>query len=194
MKITPKLRFEVLKDQDPRHFTVGKDTQCCQRVGGAGEEAAIDSFINPLAGVVILYYNDKVAAQSYFHYVPHDDGIILDNIEINKNSGIDQNDLDIIYAHIANVLKQQKGFKYVLCGKGYNKINNDKFETTSLENDPRYFAVEDYYTDFEPNDALDLTKFKEKVNSEDVLKKYSKGPYYSIGAFAEKYYNMVINN
>ena len=69
------LRFRVLKDMDPRTLRIGIETGCCQRIGGAAESAAKDSFVNPLAGVVILEWKDpsddwKLLSQSYFHYVP----------------------------------------------------------------------------------------------------------------------------
>jgi hypothetical protein len=83
-------RFRVLRDGDPYHFSVGVDTACCQRIGGAGENAAIDSFQNPLAGVLLLEFNINsswvTGAQSYFHYVPKQNGIILDNVETNNSN------------------------------------------------------------------------------------------------------------
>lgn len=71
-QINNNLYFKVLDDLSYNYFTIGTDTDCCQRIGGAGEEAAIDSFINPLAGVLVLYHNSEVLSQSYFHYVPQD--------------------------------------------------------------------------------------------------------------------------
>jgi len=47
---------------------------------------AVDSFINPLAGVLVLYKDYMLLSQSYFHYVPEDQGFILDNIEYNENN------------------------------------------------------------------------------------------------------------
>lgn len=87
MDLSPKLRFRVLKDLDPYHFQVGDDTDCCQSPGGVGSEAMVDSFINPLAGVLVLETLDggdwDTVAQSYFHWVPEDKGYILDNVEVN---------------------------------------------------------------------------------------------------------------
>jgi hypothetical protein len=65
-----EVRFEVLKDRDPLHFFVGLETDCCQHMGGAGRQAVIDSYINKNAGVLVLYVDGKLIAQSYFHYVP----------------------------------------------------------------------------------------------------------------------------
>jgi len=64
------IEFKVLKDKDPLHFFIGLETDCCQTIGGAGEDAAIDSYINKNAGVVVMYVDGTIVAQSYFHYVP----------------------------------------------------------------------------------------------------------------------------
>lgn len=75
MNITKSIRFRVLKDLDIKHFKVGDETDCCQSPGGAGENAMVDSFINPWAGVLVLEHDRPeegwtTVAQSYFHYVP----------------------------------------------------------------------------------------------------------------------------
>lgn len=66
-------RFRVLKDLDPYHFQVGNDTACCQAIGNAGEAAAVDSYINSTAGVLLLEMKNSedwiLLSQSYFHVV-----------------------------------------------------------------------------------------------------------------------------
>ena len=68
-KPTSRFSFEVLKDLDPYHFQVGADTNCCQAIGSAGEAAAIDSFVNPYAGVILLKLDGVLVSQSYFHWL-----------------------------------------------------------------------------------------------------------------------------
>lgn len=185
LRVGDSLRFRVLKDMDPRTLRIGIETNCCQRIGGAAESAAKDSFVNPLAGVVILEWKDgddwKLLSQSYFHYVPPKEiqneqgeksedgnGYILDNIETNrenvKESGID---IPSAYAYLANYIRNKFGIKYFLAGKGYSKINTDGFETYNMEDgeDPRSFspkALGGYrskpYTDFSPYESMDLLK------------------------------------
>lgn len=101
---TKTFRFRALGNPDLHHFQVGIDTDCCQRIGGEGSEAAINSFINPLAGVVVLEVNHNnswvLVAQSYFHYVPEEEMIILDNIEAVPKSPfykIPSKRLDIVF-------------------------------------------------------------------------------------------------
>lgn len=165
LQINDKLRFKVLKDKDPYHFQVGIDTDCCQRLGGAGQEAARDSFVNPLAGVLILEWLDgadwKILGQSYFHYVPKENGFILDNIESNdKNVEESDINLDEVYAWYAQEMKNKLKLSYFRCGIAYNKITNDLFEQSSFTEDPRTFheIINNPYSDFDEGRHLDLTK------------------------------------
>lgn len=174
-----KFRFRVLDTFDPYHFRVGVDTNCCQKLGGVGEDAAIDSYINPIAGVVLLELNVdgiyKTAAQSYFHYVPTDNGIILDNVEVSELSSsikkITEYDLDEIYAIWANVKKNELDYKYFLCGSGYNKLSNEKFKTKSMRSDPRSFKHDEKYTDWKSSSSVDLLEPKFNLPEVPSLKK-----------------------
>lgn len=167
--------FKVLGDNDIEYFTVGADTHCCQIIGGAGNDAVVDSFINPYASVLILQTNTgKVLAQSYFHYVPKDNGFILDNVEINANNvgklGIklykEYADLTKYYGALADKVISG-GFKYLKCGLDYNKLYPAEFRKVkklTKQKDPRHFEYEDFYTDFDPNEYLLLN---EKPNKDE---------------------------
>lgn len=174
-----KFRFRVLKTFDPYHFQVGVDTGCCQKLGGVGEAAAIDSYINPLAGVVLLeamidgVY--KTISQSYFHYVPTDNGIILDNVETSDDSrylkDITSYEIDEIYALWAKIKKEERGYKYFLCGTNYNKLDNEKYKHGTLKNDPRSFQYEKKYVDWKPRESIDLLKPKFELSTDIITKK-----------------------
>ena len=167
-KINDNLRFRVLKDKDPRTLRIGIESNCCQRIGGVGEEAAKDSFINPLAGVLILeWLNDgewKMLTQSYFHYVPKTNSYILDNVEYNRENVTDSGvDLASAYALLAQNAKEKFDVGNFLAGKSYSKIPANKFKTEKLKGgDPRFFAVPKPYSDFSPSDSINLLspKFK----------------------------------
>ena len=166
-------RFRVLKDLDPYHFQVGADTSCCQVIGGAGEMAAVDSFINKYAGVLLLEAKMdgewELLAQSYFHYVPEGELIILDNIEagiwddrkhrtmVAEQTGYTFQDM---YAILGKHLEDQ-GIKDVLVGKEYTVIiDGDHFKTDSREEDPRRMLTsdiyDDEYSDYDPEDSMSL--------------------------------------
>jgi hypothetical protein len=161
--ITPDLRFRVLQDKDPRILRIGIETNCCQRIGGAGEDAAKQSFINPLAGVVILEWNHneewKILTQSYFHYVPKGNGFILDNVESNfKNVNASGVELEAAYAMLGRELKTKFDIGFFVAGKGYSKINTKSFTTSKLQGgDPRYFDPKaGKYSDFSASNNINL--------------------------------------
>jgi hypothetical protein len=175
LKLPNNLEFVVLKYLDPYAFRMGAMTDCCQRIGGAGEEAAIDSYINPLAGVLVLNYNDNLLAQSYFHYVPEENGLILDNVEVNdrnlKHLKIGTMELSAIYAMYAKLVKEKiPDLKYVKCGMGYNKLGNDLFEQVEMKEDPRHFEVDDAYSDFDEDKHLDLLKPNDSIKATELPK------------------------
>lgn len=158
--------FKVLKDGDPLHFRIGIDTDCCQRIGGAGEESAIDSFINQNAGVLILEKDNQLLSQSYFHYVPQDNGFILDNVEFNEENvkkydkqikDEQSNWLSNVYKEYGKEIKKKyPEINYILVGKSYSKINPSLFEKSSLEEDPRNFDVYYPYSDFDVEDHIKI--------------------------------------
>ena len=145
--ISDHLKFEVLSNNSFEYFTVGVATGCCQRLKREGVAACVDSYINPMAGVLVLKLRtDKkwiVIAQSYFHYVPEDNGYILDNVETNdwavKHFKIN---LESLYASLGAKLKES-GVSYFRCGLRYNKLNNSAFTNEQDSDDKRYFEVEE---------------------------------------------------
>jgi hypothetical protein len=172
MNINHYLRFRVLRDLDSQYFRVGNETNCCQYIGGEGEEAAIDSFINPMAAVVVLETKEdddwQTVAQSYFHYVSKEDnkqhGYILDNVEVASDYGNgiktpQGNHLSIeeIYAFWAKEKKNELNVDYIQSGTGYSGIDKSSYESIYMEEDPRNFSVEDPYSDWEEGDNIDLT-------------------------------------
>jgi len=177
---TDKIRFRVLGDLDPYHFRVGVDTSCCQTLGGQGWSAAVDSYINPTAGVVVLEVKKdnkwSLASQSYFHYAEISEektnkikkAILLDNIEAGKfysERVYDRNFYINAYAILGRYLSS-KGFDIVGCGEKYTDIlGYSEFEPSSLPSDPRHFEVLKHevkkaYTDFNTREFLDLLKPK----------------------------------
>lgn len=166
-------RFRVLEDLDPYHFQVGADTNCCQQIGLAGAVCAIDSFVNSEAGVVLLERMEGESAnlisQSYFHYLPKENYIILDNVEFTATT----NRLSPHYAILAEYLLS-KGYKKVLCGKNYTKgdLLDGKFITNSEAHSDRKFVMGGY-NDYSSGNSLDLGRPQFKipnhvVNSEDL--------------------------
>lgn len=164
-------RFRVLDDRDPLHLGIGVITDCCQRVGGAGEEAAIDSLINPLAGVLVLEGDDGgIIAQSYFHYIPmgiSGHGYILDNVEVDFEAARGIN-LDELYHKLAIWARGNLGINFFECGTGYNKLNNNNFSKRKWREDPRHFEVEEPYSDWNPEESLNLFEYRPSNRRDDI--------------------------
>jgi len=173
-----KFRFRVLEDYDAYHFQVGHDTNCCQTEDGVGEKAMKDSYVNPLAGIVVLevnlgerFNNWKSVSQSYFHYVPRDKGYILDNVEANSYKeelvSLVGYDIDQLYALWAKRTKEEyKDAGYILMGGRYTKVDEDKFKKQTLESDPRDFVYRYKHegrSDWTPEDSYDLLNPKFEV-------------------------------
>jgi hypothetical protein len=177
-------RFRVLKTFDPYHFRVGAETSCCQRLGGLGQPAAIDSYINPLAGVLVLdlktEHGWRLAAQSYFHYVPRTKSYILDNVETNGSGDygiISQvqkvtgyGNAETLYAMLAQYVREKYDVEYFLAGTGYSKIDTDRFGRSSLSSDPRSFSVSKKYTDWKARSSMDLLEPKFDVPDISAIK------------------------
>jgi len=144
--VNEDLKFEVLSENSFEYFTVGSATECCQRLKREGVAACVDSYINPLAGVLVLKARSErkwiIIAQSYFHYVPEDNGYILDNVETNewavKNFKIN---LDSLYASLGVKLKEA-GISYFRCGSQFNKLDSSSFSQQRIEKDNRHFEAE----------------------------------------------------
>lgn len=173
-------RFRVFEDNDPQHFSIGAETNCCQILGGVGEGAAIDSFINKFAGVLVVEFlingDWKIATQSYFHYVPEDKSYILDNVEHNEVISRQAQDItgmsvEELYGLWAEEMKDRfPGIKYIGVGKEYTVIDLSRWDRLDgLEEDPREFHDDvDPYSDFSYNNAIDLLKPKEFMKEETI--------------------------
>ena len=177
-------RFRVIKDLSGEYFNIGKITDCCQYIGGAGEGTAIDSFVNNLSGVVIFeVFDDKnnskydsqkkddyiIVSQSYFHYVPEQNLFILDNVEASIKAEnilkeyLGENSLNVFYAALAIKLKEL-GYDKVIIGK-----NNDCFNDLSSyfkgdrSEDKRHFEHPPTWLDY--NHYLEETAFGFRLDS-----------------------------
>ena len=101
---------------------------------------------------------------NYFHYVPRDNGYILDNVETNykwahKINSITGYSAETLYAMLAKKMQDTHDIKYFLSGTGYSKIDGSEFKKHRLSYDPRDFAWQKY-SDWRPSSSLDLLKPK----------------------------------
>lgn len=172
----PKFRFRALPDKSPEHFTIGIKTDCCQHLGGAGANAAIDSFINNLAGVLVVEVKDdghwELAYQSYFHYVPEQHAYILDNVEgvekyFSKIKSLTGHEADELYSLWAQHMKSKyPEITYIALGLDYTKIPTSRFAPHTQEEDPRRFhdhIADEEYSDYDEDNGVNLLEFKPEM-------------------------------
>jgi hypothetical protein len=141
--------FRIIPAGSLRYFTIGAETDCCQHLGGQGEDAVIDSYINPLAGVLILENNKGLIAQSYIHYVPQISSFILDNVELVESlKNVEKEDAIKQYVKLAKHLKKL-GYKGAWIGVNYTDyIFKNFFIQEQGPKDIRYIASEEKYSDY----------------------------------------------
>ena len=137
------ITYELLSKQDPRNAILGNITNCCQVLGGAGEDCVEYGMTKPNSGFITFNYKDKIIAQSWVWYDKKNKIVCLDNIEvphkylekINQNKSIKKSFIACLL-RIDKCFKEEmnmKGFevKKVTIGQGYNDIKsilNDEFE------------------------------------------------------------------
>lgn len=183
------IRLRVLPAKDPQHFSVGVETECCQYLGGVGEDATIDGFVNPLASVLVVEHSKdnentepddrhwNLLYQSYFHWLPKEQTFILDNIEANPNyTGNVENMTgvkpEVIYSLWAKHMKNKfPNMPYLGLGKAYTKIPVNRFKPMKLEEDPRSFSdkIEEPYSDFNHKDFINLLQEDSNIVESDAL-------------------------
>lgn len=87
------ISFRVLEKDDPLGFVLGEITNCCQHIGGAGEDCVYDGYTNPNAGFLVFeetQFDDegkstgvaRILGQAYIWYDPQTKTVCYDNIEI----------------------------------------------------------------------------------------------------------------
>ena len=136
------ITYSLLSKDDPRNAILGNITNCCQIVGGAGEECVEYGMTKANSGFIIFNYKDKIIGQSWVWYDEKKKTICLDNIEIphrylekiNQNKIIQKNFIECLLRIENNFKEKMKkhGLEVnkVTIGKGYNDIKeilNQKF-------------------------------------------------------------------
>jgi hypothetical protein len=175
----PNFRFRVFEDKSFEHLKVGAETNCCQTIGGVGEDAAIDSLINPTAGVIVLEVSSggswSLVAQSYFHFVEDPKMYILDNVECVKGNiefaqylcfGVTNQSIENLYEKWAqHLMSSIQGLTSIRLGLQYTKIDTKRFKKDKLNEDPRYFEHEEQYSDFDYHDHVNLAELSNTASS-----------------------------
>lgn len=147
------LKYRVLAKDDPLGFILGDITNCCQKLGDAGESCVRDGYINKESGFLVFEEikddkkDNKIVGQAYIWYDPKTKTVCYDNIEVptkviselskgsRKNENLSFNSfLDIVELSCDDIMESlnERGYEVerVTAGEAYNdleKILKEKF-------------------------------------------------------------------
>lgn len=112
------LRSYILEADDPRNFTVGYDTDCCQHFDGAGETCVVSATQNPEAGIWIIENRDngKIEAQAWIYADERTDTLVFDNIEFANDQQADD------YRDILMAFVKESPYRNIHMGMGCNAV------------------------------------------------------------------------
>jgi len=101
-------RMALLAHDDPVALQIGDLTHCCQHLGGAGEDAAVDTWVRPDVGVwVYKSSGGEIVAQAEV-WLSHDRmAIVLDSIE--ARGGVDKEAVCRAFYESALAVSKQHG-------------------------------------------------------------------------------------
>ena len=75
------LTARILDADDPRNFTVGYDTNCCQHYDSAGEDCTYYATSHPDSAIWVIEEKGKIVAQAFVWTNEEKDTFVFDNIE-----------------------------------------------------------------------------------------------------------------
>ena len=110
-------RFRKLDSGDVRQLYAGEYTDCCQKIGGAGESCVWHSWKSPEGATFVVEKNNKIIAQSWAWR--NDDHLVFDNIEM-LSGHLGNNKILELYQKAANAMKGKLGIEFFQIGLGHN--------------------------------------------------------------------------
>lgn len=184
-------RLDMTNEEDAALAAcLGKLTNCCQYLGGAGSDCAKHGISSPNGGFYVLYKGDELVGQSWVWR--GEEGLCFDSVE---SSGVSQEIVADMYRYLAYTLVNNpeynisqvnvganSGISSKVGFKGYTpvKIHNPKYRgytdaasqlLVAHVNKPYLFFSKMNSQEFNSLIAADLhSLLKSRVTNEDVLK------------------------
>ena len=107
---------------------LGELTDCCQRLGSAGETAMMHGFLNPDAGFWVIEDKDgKVRAQAEI-WETHNGNLVFDNIEFADTDNEHLIDRADRLRGVIAAWAVESGYKNIIMGCGYSELGTDFME------------------------------------------------------------------
>mgnify|MGYP001623733949 FL=1 len=159
-----KIKFELLKKNNPLGAVLGNITNCCQRIDDAGESCVEHGMSNPNGGFVVFRDENKVIGQAWVWYNKSMGKLCFDNIEIPnsakgfvRKNGKEFKDCLTRAAKSISESMAKAGHKVslVTMGKGYNDLleSISEGEFTKIKNG-FYGGAPRGYTDINVGELL----------------------------------------
>ncbi len=160
-----KIKFELLKKDNPLGAVLGNITNCCQRIDDAGESCVEHGMSDPNGGFVVLKYENRIIGQAWVWYNKRIKKLCFDNIEIPnsakglvKKNGKEFKDCLTRAAKSISESMTKAGHKVslVTMGEGYNDLleSISEGEFKKIKNNLHGGAPEGRYTDIEAGELL----------------------------------------
>ena len=154
------VQYELLDKADPQASVLGNITNCCQVVGGSGEDCVKYGMTQENSGFVVFKKGDKVLGQAWVWYDENKSlQVTLDNIEVPKNINIllqkdkklQQDFLDCIDRLGKNFINtmNREGLPVsrVTIGTGFNDVNKILMPRYALIRTPDMLSSYHGYSD-----------------------------------------------
>ena len=160
-----KIKFELLKKDNPLGAVLGNITNCCQRIDDAGESCVEHGMSDPNGGFVVFKYENRIIGQAWVWYNKSMEKLCFDNIEIPnsakdlvKKNGKEFKDCLTRAAKSISESMTKAGHKVslVTMGEGYNDLleSISEGEFNKIKNNLYGGAPEGRYTDTKPGELL----------------------------------------
>ena len=160
-----KIKFELLKKDNPLGAVLGNITNCCQRIDDAGESCVEHGISDPNGGFVVFKYENRIIGQAWVWYNKSMGKLCFDNIEIPnsakgfvKKNGKEFKDCLTRAAKSISESMTKAGHKVslVTMGKGYNDLLEtiSEGEFSKIKNNLYGGAPEGRYTDIKAGELL----------------------------------------
>lgn len=126
----PKATFRKLPDGDYRGLVLGEITDCCQSIGGQGEDCARHGFLSRNSGFYIVAVNDnkkneEIIGQSWAWWGENNE-LVLDSLET-LGTRLDPKQWTSLINEFAKALKEESNASGLYIGKGGDTPKNLPF-------------------------------------------------------------------
>ena len=173
---TKLVQYEMLAKNDPNGSILGNITNCCQVVGGTGEDCVKYGMTQPNSAFVVFKVNERILGQAWVWYDRDNKQITLDNIEVPKNINLEllkDRSLQTEFLQcldrlgnnfIETMRKNNNPVDLVTIGTGFNDVNKILMPKYEFINNPNMLTNYNGYSDARASQLVLAGLSKNKTN------------------------------